>query len=85
MLQGGDASGPGVAGGAVEVGSGTSVAGEGGSLTLGQQGSRRTHHHHRFRRPARREQPADGVHWAHYPRECARSQTPREQVPVTHA
>jgi hypothetical protein len=34
MLQGGDASGPGVAGGAVEVGSGTSVAGEGGSLTL---------------------------------------------------
>ena len=51
----------------------------------GQQRSRRTHHHHRFRRPARREQPADGVHWAHYPRECVRSQTPREQVPVTQA
>ena len=35
MLLGGDASGRDVAGGAVEVGSGTSVAGEGGSLTLG--------------------------------------------------
>ena len=51
----------------------------------GQQRSRRTHHHHRFRRPARREQPADGVHWAHYPRECERSQAPREQVPATQA
>ena len=35
MLLGGDASGPDVAGGAVEVGSDTSVAGEGSSLTLG--------------------------------------------------
>ena len=35
MLLGRDASGLDVAGGAVEVGSGTSVAGEGGSLTLG--------------------------------------------------
>ena len=35
MLLGGYASGPDVAGGAVEVGSDTSVAGEGSSLTLG--------------------------------------------------
>ena len=56
-----------------------------GRPTTGQQRSRRTHHHHRFRRPEWREQPADGVHWAHYPRECVRSQTPREQVPVTQA
>ena len=33
----------------------------------GQPRSHGTHLHHRFRRPARREQPADGVHWVHYP------------------